>query len=81
MKVIIKDIINKKAREISIADAIDASIVMNDYDGELENIKHHIATAATNIGKIVEILYNRQLLTSEELNSMLSYRFNLIAEE
>lgn len=64
--------------EVSISDAIEGSVDDAGYSGGIAEMAHSkIVSASKIIGKLVQSLYERKLLTDDEVKDMLSWKYDV----
>lgn len=82
MKIVMINNSDKIINEVSISSAICSSITDAGYgSGSLERVGEIAEKAAERLGNVIEILFNKGLLTKDELSNMLSYHYNIIEDE
>ena len=78
MKIIKHKNWKRREREVNIAEAIEGSIDYAGYIGGVAEMAHHkIVNVSQILGKLVQNLYERKLLTDNEVKDMLSWEYDL----
>lgn len=64
--------------EVSISDAIEGSVDDDGYSGGIAEMAHSkIVSTSKIIGKLVQSLYEHNLLTDDEVKDMLSWKYDV----
>lgn len=69
---------SKQKLEYSVADAIEASCDGSDYgQGAVEDASQTARNVARALGQLAQIIFDAGLMTPDQLDSMLSYKFKV----